>query len=76
MIIDLTLVFINFQTNRMALDDANTISLEERIRNLELQNRQQESRFYASQEGDAEGGSFRGGSRRSSHRRTQSLNDA
>ena len=51
----------------MALADANTKSLEERIKNLDLQNQQQESRFYASQEGDTESGSSRGGSRRSSH---------
>ena len=60
----------------MALADANTRSLEERIRNLELQNQQQESRFYASQEGDTESGSSRGGSRRSLHRQTLSPNDA
>ena len=60
----------------MALADANTRSLEERIGNLELQNRQQESRFYASQEGDTEGGFSRGGLRRFSRRQTQSPNDA
>ena len=32
----------------MAMADASTRSLEERIKNLELQNRQQESWFYAS----------------------------
>ena len=58
------------------MTDANTRSLEERIINPELQNRQQESQFYASQEGDIEGGSSRGGSRRSSRRRTRSPNDA
>ena len=59
----------------MALADANRRSLEERIRNLELENRQQESQFYASQEGNVKGGSSRGGSR-SSCRRTRSPNDA
>ena len=54
----------------MALVDANTRSLKERIRNRELQNWQQESRFYASQEGDTEGGSSRGGLRKSSHQWT------
>ena len=43
---------------------------------LELENRQYDPRFFASQEGNTEGGSSRGGSRRSSHRRTQSPNDA
>ena len=56
--------------------DVNTTSLEERIRNLELQNRQQESWFYASQEGDTEGGSSRGGSGRSSRKQARSPNDA
>ena len=60
----------------MAITEANTRFLEDRIRNLEFQNRQQESRFYASQEGDTKGGSSRGGSRRSSRRWTQSPNDA
>ena len=36
------------QSNRMVNAEANTRSLEERIRNLESQNRQQESQFYAS----------------------------
>ncbi|KAL0008663.1 hypothetical protein SO802_010165 [Lithocarpus litseifolius] len=56
--------------NQMAMANANTRSLEGRIRNIELQKRQQESPFYANQEGDTEGGSSRDGSRRSSHRRT------
>ena len=38
------------QSNRMANVEANTRSLEDRIKNLEFQSRQQESRFYASQE--------------------------
>ena len=52
----------------MALADTNMRSLEEKIRNFELHKRQQESRFYASQEGDTEGGISRGGSRRSSRK--------
>ena len=56
--------------------NVNTRSLEERIKNLELQNRQQESWFYASPEGDTEDGSSRGGSKRSSSRRTRSPNEA
>jgi len=60
----------------MALANANTRSLEGRILNVELENRPQENRFYASQEGNIEGGSSRGGSRRSSHRQTRSSNDA
>ena len=71
-----TCLYWFFQNNQMAMANANTGSLEERIRDLELQNWQQESRFYVSQEGDTEGGSSRGGSKRSSCRRTQSLNDA
>ena len=51
-------------------------ALEERITNLELENRQYDPRFFASQEGNIEGGSSRGGSRRSSCRQTQSPNDA
>ena len=74
--IDLTLDFVNFQVSRMALTNANTRSLEERMRNLELENWMQESRFYASQEGNTEGSSSRGGSRRSLCQRTQSPNDA
>ena len=50
----------------------NTIrTLEERIRNLELENRQYNPRFFSSQEGNTEGGS-----RRSSRRQTRSPNDA
>ncbi|KAL0011168.1 hypothetical protein SO802_006276 [Lithocarpus litseifolius] len=50
-----------FWVSRVALADATTRSLEERIRNLELQNQSQKSRLYASQEGNTEGGSSRGG---------------
>ena len=39
------------------MDDSTRRSLEERIRNLELEICQQESRFYASQEGNTKGGS-------------------
>ena len=73
---DLTVVSVDFSKQSNAMADANTISLEERIRNLELQNWQQESQFYASQKGDTEGGSSRGGSRRSSCRWTRNPNDA
>ena len=52
---DLTVVSVDFSKQSNAMADANTISLEERIRNLELQNRQQESCFYGSQEGDTKG---------------------
>ena len=51
-------------------------TLEERIRNLELENHQYNPRFFSSQEGNTEGGSFRGGLRRSPRRQTQSPNDA
>ena len=51
-------------------------SLKERIRSLELENRQYDPRFFASQEGNTKGGSSRGGLRRSSRRQTQSPNDA
>jgi len=47
-------------------------TLEERIRNLELENCQYNPRYFLSQEGNTEDGSSRGGSRRSSHRQTQS----
>ena len=59
----------------MAMADSTRRSLEERIRTLELENRQHDPRFYASQEGNTEGGSSKGGSRRSSHRQTRSPND-
>ncbi|KAK9998020.1 hypothetical protein SO802_017623 [Lithocarpus litseifolius] len=51
------------------------ITLEERTKNLDLENRRNDPQFYASQEGNTEGGSSKGGSRRSSRRRTQSPND-
>ena len=50
-------------------------ALEERIKSLELENRQYDPCFFASQEGNTEGGSSRGGSRRSLRRRTWSPND-
>ena len=50
--------------------------LEERIRNLKLENRQYDPHFFSSQEGNTEGGSSRGGSKRSSRKWTQSPNDA
>ena len=71
-----TCLYWFLQNNQMAMANANTRSLEERIRDLELLNQQQESRFYASQEVDIKDGSSRGGSKRSSCRQTQSLNDA
>ena len=60
----------------MAIADANTRSLEERIKNLEFHNRQEESQLYASQEGDTKGGSSRGASRRSFRKQTRSPNNA
>ena len=65
---NLATVLATLQSNRMEIIEANTRSLEERIRNLEFQNRQQESRFYASQEGDIKDGSSTSGSRKSSQR--------
>ena len=59
----------------MAAAEYTKSTLEERIRNLKLENCQYDPSFYASQEGNIEGGSSRGGSRRSSRRRTRSLND-
>ena len=76
MVVNLTPISGDFSEQSNGNFLGQTRSLEERIRNLEFQNRQQESRFYASREGDTEGGSSRGGSRRSSRRRTRSLNDA
>ena len=64
-----------FQVSGLALANANKRSLEERIRNLELENQQQNSRFYGSQEGNTEGGSSKGGLRWSSRRQTWSPND-
>ena len=57
-----------------AVDSARR-ALEEGIIDLELDNRQYDPRFYASQEGNTEGSSSRGRSRRSSRRRTRSPND-
>ena len=59
----------------MEAADSARRTLEDRIRNLELENRQYDPRFYAIQEANTEGGSFRGGSRRSSHRWAKSPND-
>ena len=55
--------------------DAARRTLEERIRNIELENCQYDPHFFANQEGNTEGGSSRGESKRSSHRQTRSLND-
>ena len=60
----------------METADSSKKALEERIRSLELENRQYDPRFFVSQEGNTEGGSSRSGSRRSSYRRTRSPNDA
>jgi len=56
----------------MASVKANTQALEERIKNLQFQDRRQEPQFYTDQEqqGNTEGGSSRGGPRRSSLWRT------
>ena len=43
-------------------------TLKDRIRNLKLENHQDDPRFYESQEENTEGDSFRGRSRRSSCR--------
>ena len=59
----------------METADSTRRALKERIKSLELENRQYNPRFFATQEGNAKGGSFRGGSRRSSSRQTQSPND-
>ena len=59
----------------METADTTRRTLEERIRSLKLENRQYDSRFFASQEGNTEGGSSRGRTRRSSRRQTQSSND-
>lgn len=45
-------------------------ALEERIKSLELENRQYDPRFFASQEGNTEDGSSKGGTRRSSRKQT------
>ena len=59
----------------METADTTRRTLKERIKSLELENRQYDPCFFVSQEGNTEGGSSRGGSRRSSRRRTQSPND-
>ena len=59
----------------METTDAARRTLEETIWSLELENRQYDSFFFASQEGNTEGGSSRDGSRRSSCRCTRSPND-
>ena len=59
----------------MEVADSARRTLEDKIRNLELENYQYDPRFYASQEGNTEGSSSRGGSRRTSRRWTQSPND-
>ena len=59
----------------METADAARRTLEERIRSLELENRQYDPLFFASQEGNTKGGSSRGRSRRSSRRQTWSPND-
>ena len=56
--------------------DSTRRALKERIKSLELENRQYNPRFFATQEGNAKGGSFRGGSRRFSCRPTWSPTDA
>ena len=66
---------LTFQAHRMETADAARRTLEEKIRSLELENRQYDPRFFASREENIEGGSSRGGSRRSSRRRTRSPND-
>ena len=64
-----------FQAHRMETVDNTKRTLEERIRNLDFENRQYNSHFFSSQEENTKGGSPRGGSRRSSRKRTQSPND-
>ena len=59
----------------MEITDAARRTLEETIRSLKLENRQYDSRFFASQEGNTEGGSSRGRTRRSSRRQTWSPSD-
>ena len=60
----------------MEIADAAKRTIKEMIRSLELENRQYDPHFFASQEGNTKGGSSRGGSRRSSRRRTRSPNAA
>ena len=59
----------------MAMADSTRRSLKERIRTLELENRQHDPRSYASQKGYTECDFSRGGSRRSSQKQTRSPND-
>ena len=61
---------LTFQAHRMETADAARRTLEEKIRSLELENRQYDPRFFTSREENIEGGSSRGGSRRSLRRRT------
>ena len=68
-------LLLTFQAHRMEIADTTRRALEERIKSLELENRQYDPRFFSSQEGNTEGGSSRGGSRRSSRRWTRSPND-
>ena len=60
----------------METADTTRKTLEERIKSFELENRQYNPLFFASQEGNIEGGSSKGGSKRSSHKQTRSPNDA
>lgn len=62
----------------MANANTNIRTLEERIKNLEFQDRQQKPQLHTDQEqqGNVEGSSSRGGPRRSSRWQTQSPNDA
>ena len=59
----------------MEAADSTRRTLKERIKSLELENRQYDPQFFTSQEGNTEGGSSRGGLRRSSSRQTRSPND-
>ncbi|KAL0015605.1 hypothetical protein SO802_002674 [Lithocarpus litseifolius] len=56
--------------SQVEVADSARRTLEDRNRNLELENRQYDPRFYASQEGNTEGSSSRVGLRRSSRRQT------
>ena len=60
----------------MEIANSTRRALEERIRSLELENRQYDPCFFVSQEGNTVVGSSRGGLRRSLRRRTRSPNDA
>ena len=52
---------LTFQAYRMETANAARRTLEERIRSLELENRQYDPHFFASWEENIEGGSSRGG---------------